>query len=95
MLQRGVKLQVLKRCLEAVGKFRVLVLTGVVSLSVIPLSATPIHEKPYTRPQHLVKISAGRRINLYCVGRGNPTVMLEDSVALTRNQLFKTQGVMV
>lgn len=31
----------------------------------------------YTRPQHMVEIEPGRRLNLYCVGNGSPTVIFE------------------
>lgn len=31
----------------------------------------------YTQPQHMVEIEPGRRLNLYCIGNGSPTVIFE------------------
>jgi pimeloyl-ACP methyl ester carboxylesterase len=33
--------------------------------------------EPYTHPQALVTIAAGRRLNLYCLGSGSPVVILD------------------
>ena len=34
----------------------------------------------YTRPQRLVEIEPGRRLNLYCTGTGSPTVVFESGL---------------
>jgi len=39
------------------------------------LGAAPA--RPYARPGHLVQLPDGRKLNLYCSGRGSPTVLLE------------------
>jgi pimeloyl-ACP methyl ester carboxylesterase len=40
--------------------------------------ALPLIEGPaYTQPQDMVSVEAGRRLNLYCVGEGSPTVVFE------------------
>ncbi len=35
----------------------------------------------YTQPQRLVEVEPGRRLNLYCVGSGSPTVVFEAGLA--------------
>ncbi|HEX3551252.1 MAG TPA: alpha/beta hydrolase [Candidatus Elarobacter sp.] len=42
----------------------------------VAADAPPFDAAPYLRPQRLVDIG-GRRLNLYCTGRGSPTVVLE------------------
>ena len=37
----------------------------------------------YARPQRLVSLSDGRRMNLYCTGKGAPTVLLEGGWTVT------------
>ena len=34
----------------------------------------------YAKPQTLVTLAGGRRMNLYCTGTGSPTVPLNDSM---------------
>ena len=36
---------------------------------------------PYTRPQRLVEVVPGRRMNLVCAGTGSPTVVFESGMA--------------
>lgn len=45
---------------------------------------------PYTSPQRLVRLPDGRRINLYCLGKGSPTVVLDAGWA---GGLFSWSGV--
>jgi pimeloyl-ACP methyl ester carboxylesterase len=63
--------------------------SGVLALSVTGASAdaqgtpSPSAEElePYTHPQRLVEIAAGRRLNLYCTGSGSPTVVMDSGLA--------------
>ena len=36
---------------------------------------------PYLAPQRLVAVEGGRRLNLYCVGHGSPTVLFDSGLA--------------
>lgn len=36
-----------------------------------------VNDGAYARPQHLVDIGGGRHLNIYCIGTGSPTVVLE------------------
>ncbi|MGF6494962.1 pimeloyl-ACP methyl ester carboxylesterase [Luteibacter sp. 621] len=38
---------------------------------------TVVDDPAYTHPQQLVEVAPGRRLNLYCVGHGSPTVIFE------------------
>ena len=40
-------------------------------------AAGPIPSEVYAAPQRLVAVDGGRRLNLYCVGSGSPTVVLD------------------
>lgn len=40
-------------------------------------SALLVSDPVYTRPQRLVEVERGRRMNLYCLGEGSPTVILD------------------
>jgi pimeloyl-ACP methyl ester carboxylesterase len=44
-----------------------------------PADETPgvIDSPAYTRAQHLVEVERGRRLNLYCTGKGSPTVVFD------------------
>ena len=51
-------------------------------LNVFPAFATDkitgaIDDPAYTQAQRLVEIESGRRLNLYCTGKGSPTVVLD------------------
>jgi pimeloyl-ACP methyl ester carboxylesterase len=37
----------------------------------------------YTQPQQMVEVEPGRRLNLYCVGVGSPTVVFESGLGVT------------
>jgi pimeloyl-ACP methyl ester carboxylesterase len=54
--------------------------------SFAPLAAaeTPsvIDNPAYTRAQQLVEVAPGRRLNLYCVGSGSPTVIFEAGLGI-------------
>ncbi len=39
-----------------------------------------IDDEAYTHPQRMVRIERGRRLNLYCVGKGSPTVVFDSAV---------------
>jgi pimeloyl-ACP methyl ester carboxylesterase len=41
-----------------------------------PQAEVPEQVAPYLKPQRLVRIAAGRTINLVCLGQGSPTVVL-------------------
>ena len=43
-------------------------------------SVTVISDTAYTRPQRLVEIDAGRRLNIYCTGSGSPTVVFDSGL---------------
>jgi pimeloyl-ACP methyl ester carboxylesterase len=40
-----------------------------------------IDDPAYTRAQRLVEVEPGRRLNLYCLGKGTPTVIFESGLA--------------
>ena len=42
-----------------------------------PTQSPSAWEAPYLRPQSLVTIASGRRLNLVCLGDGSPTVVLD------------------
>lgn len=51
----------------------------------LPASAgakdVPVIDDPaYTHPQRLVEVEPGRRLNLYCTGKGSPTVVFESGL---------------
>ena len=39
--------------------------------------AVTVPEAAYTMPQQMVEVQPGRRLNLYCLGQGTPTVLLD------------------
>ncbi len=41
---------------------------------------TSSKQNSYTKPQTMIEVEAGRRLNLYCVGSGSPVVMLESGL---------------
>lgn len=43
-------------------------------------TATAISDIAYTKPQKLVPIEAGRRLNIYCTGSGSPTVIFDSGL---------------
>jgi pimeloyl-ACP methyl ester carboxylesterase len=42
--------------------------------------ANIIDDPAYTHPQRLVEVEPGRRLNLYCIGEGSPTVVFESGL---------------
>lgn len=62
--------------------------TFTVALALCPLAAGATETKPvaviddptYTHPQRLVEVEPGRRLNLYCIGKGSPTVVFESGL---------------
>jgi pimeloyl-ACP methyl ester carboxylesterase len=42
-----------------------------------PAPSFPFDQGPYSHPQQLVDVGGGRKMNLYCVGSGSPTIILE------------------
>ncbi|UPG93891.1 alpha/beta fold hydrolase [Luteibacter aegosomatissinici] len=72
-----------KRLSKRVALSRVtLALAACLSLSAIPKASatdtpTVVDDPAYTHPQQLVEVASGRRLNLYCVGHGSPTVIFE------------------
>jgi pimeloyl-ACP methyl ester carboxylesterase len=60
---------------------------GLYGLIVLPILASAgekstavIDDVAYTRPQKLVGVEPGRRLNLYCTGSGSPTVVFESGL---------------
>ena len=45
----------------------------------------------YARPQRLVEVESGRRLNLYCMGEGAPTVIFDSGLAEPTSTWFKVQ----
>lgn len=61
--------------------------------AVAALSMTgSLPSKLYTRAGHLVTLEPGRRLNLRCLGNGQPTVMLESGLWDTSMSWRKVQG---
>jgi pimeloyl-ACP methyl ester carboxylesterase len=54
-------------------------LAAVGALSPVAASGAPVSvpESAYTQPQQKVEVEPGRSLNLYCVGQGTPTVLLD------------------
>ena len=48
--------------------------------SVTAKNATIIDDPAYTHSQRLVEVEPGRRLNLYCIGTGSPTVVFDSGV---------------
>lgn len=48
----------------------------------------------YARPQSLVPLSDGRRLNLYCLGKGKPTVILDGGLGESTLTWAKVQPVL-
>lgn len=61
-------------------------LKAVFLLAIASASFASSSERPlidgiaYTQPQRMVEIEPGRRLNLYCVGNGSPTVIFESGL---------------
>ncbi len=53
---------------------------------------TVVPDSVFTSPQQLVAVEGGRRLNLYCVGAGAPTVILEAGAANTMQTWRYVQG---
>ncbi len=43
-------------------------------------NTTVIADAAYTHPQRLVEVEPGRRLNLYCIGKGSPTVVFDSGL---------------
>ncbi len=43
--------------------------------------AAPSPPTAYLHPQRLVAVQGSRRLNLYCIGRGSPTVLFDSGLA--------------
>ena len=55
------------------------------------LHATPaptVDSEPYTHAQRLVDIGDGRRMNLYCIGQGSPTVIFDSGLGVGVGTLY-------
>ena len=42
----------------------------------------PVEQRDYARPQQLIDIGGGRRMNLFCKGSGSPTVVFDSGTGL-------------
>jgi pimeloyl-ACP methyl ester carboxylesterase len=54
--------------------------TLLISPAAIAYDGPPIDGQMYTQPQQLVEIEPGRRLYLYCVGSGSPTVVFDSGL---------------
>ncbi|MBV9654860.1 MAG: alpha/beta hydrolase [Acetobacteraceae bacterium] len=67
------------------GALRVLLALALPLLSghhhAVASSLDAFDQAAYTHPQRLIEIAPGRRLNLYCLGRGSPTVVLDAGLA--------------
>lgn len=77
-LNRGSRhMRILHRC------FRSVALLGITTLALVATArgATPmpavVADTAFIRPARLVAIGNGRRLNIYCVGHGSPTVIFD------------------
>ena len=43
-------------------------------------STAVVEDLAYTKPQRLVRIESGRRLNIYCTGTGSPTVVFDSGL---------------
>jgi pimeloyl-ACP methyl ester carboxylesterase len=50
------------------------------SAGVAAKDAKAIDDPAYTHPQRLVEVEPGRRLNLYCIGEGSPTVVFDSGL---------------
>ena len=50
------------------------------STSAAEKNAAVISDSAYTHPQRLVEVEPGSRLNLYCIGKGSPTVVFDSGV---------------
>jgi pimeloyl-ACP methyl ester carboxylesterase len=66
----------------------VLLLAAIAALTV----TGSLPSKLYTHASHLVAIESGRRLNLRCLGTGQPTVMMESGLGNTSMAWRKVQG---
>jgi hypothetical protein len=48
--------------------------------SAAEMSTAIIDDVAYTKPQKLVTIESGRRLNVYCTGTGSPTVVFDSGL---------------
>lgn len=64
------------------GLCQLIAATGIVAAAT-DKNTKVVDDPAYTHAQRLVEIEPGRRLNLYCTGKGSPTVVF-DSVAGTR-----------
>jgi pimeloyl-ACP methyl ester carboxylesterase len=62
--------------------FGTIVLSTLVSCSALAAEkdTTIIDDPAYTHAQQLVEVEPGRRLNLYCTGKGSPTVVFDSGV---------------
>jgi pimeloyl-ACP methyl ester carboxylesterase len=57
-----------------------LVLLMSCSITVAAPNTSVIDDLAYTHPQRLVEVEPGRRLNLYCIGSGSPTVVFDSGL---------------
>src|SRR5882724_9652200 len=48
--------------------------------SAVEKSTVIINDVAYTKPQKLVKVESGRRLNIYCTGMGSQTVIFDSGL---------------
>ena len=69
-----------------ISKYAALQAIAVYMLSITAFAADTakvIDGVAYTQPQRMVEVERGRRLNLYCVGTGAPTVVFESGLGVT------------
>jgi pimeloyl-ACP methyl ester carboxylesterase len=71
--------QTASRRLRRLKRFgmKLLAITALLTWVSTALAQSLVPSSVYTVPQHLVAIDGSRRLNLYCIGSGQPVVMLE------------------
>jgi hypothetical protein len=50
------------------------------SASAVEKSTAIVDDVAYTKPQELVAVESGRRLNIYCAGRGSPTIVFDSGL---------------
>ena len=54
--------------------------------------AAPLPDKTYRHPAKLVAVDGARRLNLFCMGHGGPTVLFDSGLADSTMAWLKVQG---
>lgn len=71
-----------------------LIVTAVAQGAASPQAQSGEEIAPYLKPQHLVPIAGGRKINLVCLGQGSPTVVLTAGLGGWSWVWYRIQGAL-